>query len=42
MASSQGERFAALRKQLPGVFAGVSYDYNDLWGGLLKETPGKK
>ena len=39
LASLQGIRFGALRKQLPGAFAGIGYDYNDFWGGLLKEQP---
>jgi glycosyltransferase involved in cell wall biosynthesis len=36
--SKQGLRFAFLRKQLPGGFAGVGYDYNDFWGGRLREA----
>ncbi|HEY4815327.1 MAG TPA: glycosyltransferase family 2 protein [Chthoniobacterales bacterium] len=42
LASSQGERFGALRKHLPGAFAGLGYDYNDFWGGLLKEPASKQ
>jgi glycosyltransferase involved in cell wall biosynthesis len=34
--SFQGLRFGALRKQLPGAFAGIGYDYNDFWGGRLR------
>lgn len=31
-----GRYFAATDYTLPGGFAGVGYDYNDVWGGLLR------
>jgi len=36
--SKQGLRFAFLRRHLPGGFTGVGYDYNDFWGGRLREV----
>jgi len=36
--SERGRRFTGLRIQLPGGFAGVGYDLNELWGGLLRRT----
>jgi glycosyltransferase involved in cell wall biosynthesis len=36
--SKQGLRFAFLRRHLPGGFTGVGYDYNDFWGGHLREV----
>jgi glycosyltransferase involved in cell wall biosynthesis len=33
----RGEEFAHHRRQLPGCFPGVGYDYNEVWGGLLDE-----
>jgi glycosyltransferase involved in cell wall biosynthesis len=37
LASKQGLRFAALRQHLPGGFTGIGYDYNDFWGGWLRD-----
>ena len=31
-----GRYFAAAAHSLPGGFAGIGYDYNDVWGGLLR------
>jgi glycosyltransferase involved in cell wall biosynthesis len=31
-----GRYFAATQHSLPGGFAGIGYDYNDVWGGLLR------
>ena len=31
-----GRYFAAAAHSLPGGFAGLGYDYNDVWGGLLR------
>jgi glycosyltransferase involved in cell wall biosynthesis/2-polyprenyl-3-methyl-5-hydroxy-6-metoxy-1,4-benzoquinol methylase len=31
-----GRYFAAASRSLPGVLPGFGYDYNDLWGGLLR------
>ena len=36
--SERGRRYSTLRAQLPGSFAGVGYDLNELWGGLLRRT----
>src|SRR4029077_13667682 len=32
----RGRFFAAAAHSLPGAFGGVGYDYNDVWGGLLR------
>ena len=32
-----GDKFAALRRKLPGALPGVGYDYDQVWGGLLNE-----
>ncbi len=31
-----GRRYASGARTLPGTFAGLGYDYNDLWGGVLR------
>jgi hypothetical protein len=31
-----GRYFAAAAHSLPGGFSGLGYDYNDVWGGLLR------
>ena len=31
-----GRYFAAAAHSLPGAFGGIGYDYNDVWGGLLR------
>ena len=31
-----GRYFAAAAHSLPGGFGGLGYDYNDVWGGLLR------
>ena len=31
-----GRYFAAAAHSLPGGFAGIGYDYNDVWGGILR------
>ena len=33
-----GDKFAALRRKLPGALPGVGYDYDLVWGGLLNDT----
>ena len=33
-----GRYFAAAARSLPGAFPGVGYDYNDVWGGLLRPS----
>jgi glycosyltransferase involved in cell wall biosynthesis/SAM-dependent methyltransferase len=37
-----GRYFAAAAHSLPGALPGFGYDYNDLWGGLLRPDPGPK
>jgi glycosyltransferase involved in cell wall biosynthesis/SAM-dependent methyltransferase len=32
----RGRYFAAAAHSLPGAFGGIGYDYNDVWGGLLR------
>ncbi len=34
--SRAGGRFAGAGSRLPGAFPGAGYDYNDLWGGILR------
>jgi glycosyltransferase involved in cell wall biosynthesis/SAM-dependent methyltransferase len=31
-------RFVSAERRLPGAFPGVDYDYNDLWGGVLRHS----
>jgi glycosyltransferase involved in cell wall biosynthesis/SAM-dependent methyltransferase len=33
-----GRYFAAASRSLPGILPGFGYDYNDLWGGLLRPS----
>ncbi len=37
-AMRNGARYAASGKMLPGGLAGIGWDYNELWGGMLNET----
>jgi len=33
-----GRRFVSAGRTLPGAFPGIGYDYNDVWGGLLRQS----
>ena len=32
-----GAKFAAQRRKLPGALAGVGYNYDQVWGGVLDD-----
>ena len=34
----RGGKFAAFQRHLPGILPGVGYDYDRVWGGLLKDS----